>query len=118
MASVTLEIDQKTLEGVEALIPPATSINLSHGDVVMLWEDGILSATAYVYLALRFERADKGSMFELDVEDFIDQWSGSDRPGMKVKRLTPAQVQTAIAKFNAVGRSRTNPAPIQLSLID
>lgn len=118
MPTTTLEIDQKTIEGVEALTPLATSINLSHGDVVMLWEDGILSATAYIYLALRFERADKGSMFDLKIPDFIDQWSGGDRPGMKTKRLTESQVQSAIAKFNSVGRSRTNPAPIQLSLID
>lgn len=111
-------VDQKEIEGVADFIPPATSINLSHNDVVMLWEDGILSATAYIYLALRFERADKGSMFDLDISDFIDQWSGGEQPNGKVKRLTPAQVQSAIAKFNAVGRSRTNPAPIQLSLID
>ncbi|MBD2019400.1 hypothetical protein H6F43_04275 [Leptolyngbya sp. FACHB-36] len=88
------------------------SVILGKSDLIELWELGVLSPLAYVYMALKYDGLDN----PIDVEGFIFCWQGiSDPDTGKAKRLSKKQLLAAVATLEEKEIVEFKPSQLCLS---
>lgn len=72
---------------------------LDRAEIIEKWDLGIYSHLAYVDAALAYD-----GFTDIDIEDFIDRWSGVPDPDTgRVKRLSKRHLLAAIATLDEKG---------------
>lgn len=86
------------------------SIVLDKGQLIELWQWGVLNPMAFVYLALKYEGYNGEKVIDIDL--FCGRWVGDEG---SVKRLTRRQVVSTIAALEAKQLLQI-PGGIQMNL--
>lgn len=105
VVSITPETAQMALDAMnKAPTPPdrtadfGSEVKLSRGQLIHLWDIGIINDKSYIALALMLDGIDSDTKF--NPEYFIERWKGLTEKGGDLKRLEVSTVLKTLGDFD------------------
>ena len=101
--------------GQDAAIAPKEPLVIGRFRILELWEIGVYSDLAFVQAAIAYDFGNNPEVFNIDLENFIHNWRGSEDPDTgKVKKLKKRSLLNCVARLEELGILRMKSSQLSL----
>ena len=70
-------------------------VPISQHDLIVWWSEGLINDAAYIFFALKVERAGQEGLEDFDIEKFITDWAGYKNGDQDREKLLKAETVTS-----------------------